>query len=111
MLILPKISELKDRLDESPKTTFEFQQTTEPEIACPQLLFGLNNHSTKNEILNAVPPRHIVDRLVSKFFNQFEMGPGKCLRVVPVPSRLTPSLVILHRRTFLKQVSTSHTCL
>lgn len=87
-LIPMKISELKYYVDDTPTRIYESQEVTK--TACPQLLFGLNNYSTKTEILDSIPPRNVVDRLVSKFFTSFDVGP-----------------VILHRKTFLKEVSYS----
>lgn len=44
----------------------------------PEIIFGQCQPITKQEILAAVPPRHIVDRLVSGFFFSYEsMAPSK----------------------------------
>jgi hypothetical protein len=51
-----------------------------------------------------MPPRHIVDKLVSKFYNIFDIGASKR----PFPSlrdpKLTFRLVILDRKAFVKEV-------
>jgi hypothetical protein len=43
----------------------------------PQLLYGGAPYNTKSEIIASLPPRHTVDRLVSLYFNWFDMSPGK----------------------------------
>jgi hypothetical protein len=42
----------------------------------PEIIFGHCKYATKQEILAAVPPRPIVDRLVAGFFSYESMAPG-----------------------------------
>ncbi|KAL2813091.1 fungal-specific transcription factor domain-containing protein [Aspergillus granulosus] len=49
----------------------------------PALLTGLCPPSDKDEILELIPPKHITDRLVSRFFNSME-----------------PGVIVLHAPTF-----------
>ncbi|KFZ18639.1 hypothetical protein V502_04012 [Pseudogymnoascus sp. VKM F-4520 (FW-2644)] len=67
--VLDGISDLKDcfeKEDDSPQ----------PEYASPQLLYGSLNRASKSEILNSIPPRPVVDRLVSRYFNALDMAPA-----------------------------------
>ncbi|PGH23865.1 hypothetical protein AJ80_02113 [Polytolypa hystricis UAMH7299] len=38
------------------------------------LLLGVNKYITKQELLASIPPRHVVDRLISRFHNSMEMS-------------------------------------
>lgn len=70
--VLDGISDLKDcfeKEDDSPQ----------PEYASPQLLYGSLNRASKSEILSSIPPRPVVDRLVSRYFNALDMAPGRSI--------------------------------
>lgn len=41
----------------------------------PLLLYGANRHASRDEILAAIPPRPIVDRLLSQHFNSVDIIP------------------------------------
>lgn len=43
----------------------------------PRLLYGYRVQTSLSSILQAVPPRPIVDRLVSRYFNDLDMATGK----------------------------------
>ncbi|RDL35368.1 uncharacterized protein BP5553_07299 [Venustampulla echinocandica] len=74
--ILDGISEIKCYFEsESSQTHVPTPETIDVDIEGPLLLFGCNNHATKFDILSAIPPRPIVDRLLSKYFNQMELSP------------------------------------
>lgn len=78
--VLDGIAELKDhfdRDDESRSYPLGTAQPPQVNLSGPQLIHGFTKVATRDEILAAVPPRHIVDRLVSRYFNSFEMSPGK----------------------------------
>ncbi|KAI1208646.1 fungal-specific transcription factor domain-containing protein [Annulohypoxylon truncatum] len=75
--ILEGIGELKDHLEEEESQTIHHvTETPEFDIPGPQLLYGCPRHATKEELLASVPPRLVVDRLVSHYFNYFEMSPA-----------------------------------
>lgn len=69
---------------------------------------------SKDQILAQIPSRKVVDRLVSQFFNAFDMGPCKLLicesslliTIVPILMWLWGSTVVIHRKTFLAEVGT-----
>lgn len=81
--VLEGIADLKDHLghmdqddDESGtlNSSAGFDQLTR-QIGGPHLLSGCP-FATKEGILASMPPRIVVDRLVSKYFNSFDMSPG-----------------------------------
>jgi hypothetical protein len=84
--ILDGISALKDQLDEIPIAA-QPRDTTEPEIAGPDLFFGRQRHATKREILAGLPPRSEADQLVTGYFTSMDLAPS-----------------IMHRPTFLREV-------
>lgn len=45
----------------------------------PKLLYGCRAQASFSSIMQAVPPRPIVDRLVSRYFNDLDMATGKPL--------------------------------
>lgn len=45
----------------------------------PRLLYGYRVQASFSSILQAVPPRPVVDRLVSRYFNDMDMATGKPL--------------------------------
>ncbi|KAF3480259.1 fungal specific transcription factor domain-containing protein [Arthroderma uncinatum] len=76
--ILDEIAEIKDHFEREkevqaspPPSDLSF-----PGWTSPQLLYGCANLITKEEILASIPPRPVVDRLVSRYFNCFEMSPA-----------------------------------
>ena len=85
--ILDSISELKDSLEEDLNVIESGDVVLQaPAPDGPDLLFGGYKHIRKQNILAAIPPRSIVDRLVSKCFTSVEIAP-----------------VILHSPTFLDE--------
>ena len=67
--ILEDIAELKINLENT--------DTSEMVDFKPQILFGVNNHATRSEIMSSVPPRPICDVLLSRWFNIMDMAPRK----------------------------------
>ena len=67
--ILEGIAELKIDL--------EATDTSEMVDFKPQILFGVNSHATKSEIMSSVPPRPVCDMLLSRWFNIMDMAPRK----------------------------------
>jgi hypothetical protein len=77
--VLDGIAELKDHFDneEAMHPDPQAGDAPCPDTTGPQLLYGCPKLATKEEILASVPARSVVDRLVSRYFNSFEMSPGK----------------------------------
>jgi hypothetical protein len=78
--VLDGIAELKDHFEKDDELQPDAQVPDEPpgtHWTGPQLLYGYSKLPTKNEIIASIPPRSTVDRLVSRYFNSFEMSPGK----------------------------------
>ena len=67
--ILEDIAELKIDLDHT--------DTSEMVDFKPRILFGVNSHPTRSEIMSSVPPRPICDMLLSCLFNVMDMAPRK----------------------------------
>lgn len=76
--VLDGIAELKDHLDneESHHSDSQGVDPPYPQVTGPQLLYGCPKPADKDEILSSIPARSVVDRLVSRYFNSFEMSPG-----------------------------------
>lgn len=72
--VLDGISDLKDHFEKE-------DDSPQPEYASPKLLYGSLNHASKSEILSSIPPRPVVDRLVSRYFNALDMAPGRSIAV------------------------------
>ncbi len=51
-------------------------ETAQPGTEGPELLFGCNKNTTKEDILASIPPRPVVDTLVARDFNAMDMAPG-----------------------------------
>lgn len=58
----------------APLTGFDLDTGPVPR---PRLLYGCRVQATLSSILQAVPPRPVVDRLVSRYFNDLDMATGK----------------------------------
>lgn len=77
--VLDGIAELRDHFENEEETSRQPSNLSFPESLStgPQLLCGGTKVVTKEEILASIPPRPVVDRLVSRYFNSFEMSPGE----------------------------------
>ncbi|KAI1173666.1 fungal-specific transcription factor domain-containing protein [Nemania sp. FL0916] len=85
--VLEEISELKDHLEaEAGPQRFQGDSDLLYPFSGPQLLYGCPGYASKAEILASVPPRPVVDRLISRYFSSFDMSP-----------------VVLHTTQFLKE--------
>lgn len=105
--VLGGIAELKDHLDDERA----LQSHPANDDSCctsmtgPQLLFGCPELATKAEILASLPARSVVDRLVSRYFNSFEMSPGDEPCVYRSYAHANDlSLAVLHSGQFLREV-------
>lgn len=76
--VLDQIADLKGHLEKE-------EETDTPQFApdllysrpnSPQLLSGYTQHLPREEILASVPARPVADRLLSRFFNSFDVSPG-----------------------------------
>ena len=78
--VLDRIAELKDHFEKEEETHVarRLSDPPYPDLTGPQLLYGCLQYATKEEILASVPTRSVVDRLVSRYFNSFDMSPGQC---------------------------------
>lgn len=78
--VLDGIAELKDHFEKEEEEAHANRQPPDPsfpDLTGPQLLYGCTKLATKEEILASIPARSVVDRLVSNYFNTFEMSPGE----------------------------------
>ncbi|KAI1078118.1 fungal-specific transcription factor domain-containing protein [Whalleya microplaca] len=76
--VLDGIAEIKDHFEkeeEAQAASPGLFDNPHPDWTGPQLLYGCTKLS-KEEILESIPTRPIVDRLVSRYFNSFEMSPA-----------------------------------
>ncbi|KAF9776099.1 Trichosetin biosynthesis cluster transcription factor tf23 [Fusarium sp. DS 682] len=76
--VLDGIAELKDHFDNEEASHPDAQGADSPcaEMTGPQLIYGCPKPANKDEILASIPARPVVDRLVSRYFNSFEMSPA-----------------------------------
>ncbi|KAK9233794.1 fungal-specific transcription factor domain-containing protein [Lipomyces kononenkoae] len=75
--ILDGIAELKDSFEGDTESTED--NTIPSNVECrysPDLVFGSYEHVDKHQILAAIPPRLIVDRLMAEYFNSMHIAPG-----------------------------------
>lgn len=74
-----KISEMKQRIQETDETSEDETFETDPlESSYPALLFGLYKTATKEKLLADLPPRPIADQLMSSFIEKYEPSTGMC---------------------------------
>lgn len=85
--VLDGIAEIKDHFEKEEDATRRVPEPHGAGWTCPQLLYGCPRLTTKEEILASIPARPVVDRLVSRYFNSFEMSPGQFLHRTAVSSR------------------------
>lgn len=94
--VLDGIAELKGHFEEEEEEeeqdvehmgnqSAHLEATPAPGPSGPQLLYGCPPTVTKEEILASMPPRPVVDQLVSCYFNSFEMSPGQ---YIPYPVQM-----------------------
>lgn len=83
--VLDSIAGLRDQFEQEdevhapisdpPPLQFDFPK--------PQLLYGCPTPATRASVLESIPPRAVVDRLVSRYFNVLDMDSGKCRAIAP----------------------------
>jgi hypothetical protein len=77
--ILDGIADLKNHFEKD-EDSQDSRPTSGPSFHVPtgpQLLYGCPQYTTREDILASVPERRVVDRLVSRYYNSFEMSPGQ----------------------------------
>ncbi|KAI1084899.1 hypothetical protein F5B20DRAFT_523612 [Whalleya microplaca] len=88
--LLDSIADLKDYFNTGSCTERqEFQNPRQLAVDSrpgPLLLYGHFTHASKAEILSAIPPQAVVDRLLARYFSALDMAPA-----------------LLHRTQFLRQ--------
>ena len=79
--ILDEIAELKDHINDEQNVDEEANPQPSDygssDWTRPQLIYGCTKLRTKEEILATIPTRPAVDRLVSTYFNSWEIPPGE----------------------------------
>ncbi|KAH7115832.1 fungal-specific transcription factor domain protein [Dendryphion nanum] len=86
--VLDSIAELRDHVeqDEGHTGTNEYPIQMQAQVLRPQLLYGCSLQVTVASIIQSMPPRSVVDKLVSRYFNDLDMATG-----------------IVHRGKFLRE--------
>ncbi|ORY69646.1 uncharacterized protein BCR38DRAFT_419689 [Pseudomassariella vexata] len=73
--ILDSISELKGLVKDDADAVEATQSVASHHVPGPRLLYGSSRPIEKPEILASIPPRPVVDRIISKYFNSMELAP------------------------------------
>lgn len=101
--VLNGIAELKDHFESegenSPAST-DFHDPSIPERTVPRLLYGCSKFPIRQEIIESMPPRQVVDRLVSRYFSSFEMSTGQYCSKVKLTVKLTAGRNCVAQRLF-----------
>ncbi|KAJ5947158.1 Fungal-specific transcription factor protein [Penicillium verhagenii] len=77
--VLDSIDELRDHFEQEDNSRMIGSDAIQPQVSfpSPQLLYGGGPlHVTPASILNSLPTRPTVDRLVARYFNFLDMAPG-----------------------------------
>ncbi|CAG8910049.1 unnamed protein product [Penicillium egyptiacum] len=76
--VLDGIAELKDYFEQEERERAQpfFDPTSSASFAGPQLLLGCPHYTTREQLLASLPGKPEVDRLVSFYFNSFDMSPA-----------------------------------
>ncbi|KEZ42267.1 hypothetical protein SAPIO_CDS6126 [Scedosporium apiospermum] len=104
--ILDNISELKEQVQfERDIAPVELHSQGKDEKESPALLFGYQGSISKEALLAAMPERPVVDRLVSKYFNDLDTMPPNfgSPSTYPEPSAASPE-ASSSRPIYLQQV-------
>ncbi|PWY95397.1 hypothetical protein BO94DRAFT_563013 [Aspergillus sclerotioniger CBS 115572] len=71
--ILDNIAELKDHFDREEELSITTSPDDEPDSTHALLLYGCRRATSREELLEALPPRNIVDRYLSRYFNRMDL--------------------------------------
>ncbi|KAJ4249827.1 Fusarisetin A cluster transcription factor fsa6 [Fusarium torreyae] len=76
--VLDEIAELKDHFDNEEASHPICPERDSPcaGVTSLQILHGFSKPATREDILASIPSRPVVNRLVSRYFNSFEMSPA-----------------------------------
>lgn len=77
--VLGSITELKCSFEQETPDVAPTSRASDPtslDFAGPQLLYGCPQCASKEKILSSMPPRSVVNQLVSCYFNSFNICPG-----------------------------------
>lgn len=77
---MEKLAEVKEYIQRTEDTSPEDEEDEDscvPEISGPVLLFGNAILTSKEDLLAALPPRNVSDRIVSSYLNSKESTLGK----------------------------------
>ncbi|KAJ4258588.1 hypothetical protein NW757_003156 [Fusarium falciforme] len=67
------------------------------------LFYGPNHHATRDEILAAVPPRSVVDRLMALHFDSYIVTPCQYIESFFELSRIDCGVDLIHGKKFLRE--------
>ncbi|KAJ4181187.1 hypothetical protein NW755_011230 [Fusarium falciforme] len=70
------------------------------------LFYGPNHHATRDEILAAVPPRSVVDRLMALHFDSYIVTPCQYIESFFELSRIDCGVDLIHGKKFLREYET-----
>ena len=110
--VLDSITELRHHFeqDDEPNTDSSYPVQLQAPFPGPQLLYGCPLHVTPASILESLPPRPVVDKLISRYFNDLDMATGMVSNFANAPKIFVILLVtdwrlgIVHRGKFLREV-------
>ncbi|KAI1132608.1 fungal-specific transcription factor domain protein [Nemania abortiva] len=76
--VLDSIADLRSHLAQEEETHTRIPDPLQPQTSFPkpQLLYGCLMYETSASIIKSLPPRPVVDRLVSRYFNVLDIAPG-----------------------------------
>jgi hypothetical protein len=96
--VLDSITELRNHFAHEEDTSNESPDFVSPatNFPKPQLLYSGTIFDTPTSIIKAIPPRSVVDRLVSRYFNVLDIAPGMSLEISENPVRVLSLTGIRH---------------
>ncbi|RAL05410.1 uncharacterized protein BO80DRAFT_397956 [Aspergillus ibericus CBS 121593] len=71
--ILENIAELKDHFDREEELQLTTSPDDPPDPTHALLLYGCRRATSREELLEALPPRNVVDRYLSRYFNRMDL--------------------------------------
>ncbi|KAI1300597.1 fungal-specific transcription factor domain protein [Xylaria venustula] len=76
--ILDSITDLRAHFAQEEETDTRAPDSLQPPVSFPkpQLLYSYLMYENHASIIKSLPPRHVVDRLVSRYFNVLDIAPG-----------------------------------
>lgn len=71
--ILENIAELKDHFDREEELSVTASPDEPPDPTHALLLYGCRRRTSREELLEVLPPRNTVDRYLSRYFNRMDL--------------------------------------